>query len=99
MNLFSQVYKCIILQVEAINQKRLIAFVNSFVSNTAGFLNRFSCVCEEKLENMSHRMQQLEITMSLLEAKVFGFCITIEMVHMKQYCHLFIEFLSHAYCM
>lgn len=59
-----------IFQVEAFNQKRLIAFVNHFVSNTAGFLNKFSCVCEEKLEQLSHRMQQLEITMSLLEAKV-----------------------------
>ncbi|WAR09027.1 WASC3-like protein [Mya arenaria] len=57
-------------QVEAINQKRIIAFVNHFVSHTAGFLNRFSCVCEEKLEQLSHRMQQLDITMSLLEAKI-----------------------------
>lgn len=57
-------------KVESINQKRLIAFLNHFVSHTAGFLNRFSCVCEEKLEKLSHRMQQLEITMNLLDAKI-----------------------------
>ncbi|XP_060595148.1 WASH complex subunit 3-like [Ruditapes philippinarum] len=57
-------------KVECINQKRMVAFLNHFVSHTAGFLNRFSCVCEEKLEHLSHRMQQLEITMSLLEAKI-----------------------------
>ncbi|XP_045198149.2 WASH complex subunit 3-like [Mercenaria mercenaria] len=57
-------------KVESISQKRLVAFLNHFVSHTAGFLNRFSCVCEEKLEQLSHRMQQLEITMNLLEAKI-----------------------------
>ncbi|KAH3738664.1 WASH complex subunit 3-like [Dreissena polymorpha] len=57
-------------KVDAINQKRLIAFINHFVTHTAGFLNRFSCVCEEKLEHLSHRIQQLDITMSLLEAKI-----------------------------
>ena len=29
-------------------------------------------MCEEKLEHMSNRLQQLEITMNLLEAKVRG---------------------------
>ena len=57
-------------QVESISQKRTIAFLNHFVSHTAAFLNRFSCVCEEKLEHMSNRLQQLEITMNLLDAKV-----------------------------
>ncbi|KAL4233070.1 WASH complex subunit [Mactra antiquata] len=57
-------------KVESISQKRLITFLNHFVSHTAGFLNRFSCVCEEKLENLSYRMQNLEVTMSLLEAKI-----------------------------
>lgn len=57
-------------KVESINQKRLIAFLNHFVSHTGGFLNRFSCVCEEKLEKLSHRIQQLEITLNLLEAKI-----------------------------
>lgn len=58
------------MQVEAIQQKRIVAFLNHFVTHTAKFLNRFSSVCEEKLEHMSNRIQELEISMNLLEAKV-----------------------------
>ncbi|KAL5010148.1 hypothetical protein ScPMuIL_012453 [Solemya velum] len=57
-------------KVEAIQQKRTIAFLNHFITHTAKFLNRFSCVCEEKLEKLSNRIQQLEITLSILEAKL-----------------------------
>ncbi|XP_021359370.1 WASH complex subunit 3-like [Mizuhopecten yessoensis] len=57
-------------KVEAIHQKRTLAFMNHFVSHTASFLNRFSCVCEEKLDHMLSRLQQLEITMNILEAKL-----------------------------
>lgn len=60
------------LKVEAIQQKRTIAFINHFITHTASFLNRFSCVCEEKLEHLSNRIQNLEITLSLLETKVIG---------------------------
>lgn len=57
-------------KVEAIQQKRIVAFLNHFVTHTAKFLNRFSSVCEEKLEHMSNRIQELEISMNLLEAKL-----------------------------
>ncbi|KAL3883424.1 hypothetical protein ACJMK2_029689 [Sinanodonta woodiana] len=57
-------------KVEALNQKRIIAFLNHFITHSASFLNRFSCVCEEKLEHLSSRLQQLEITMNILEAKL-----------------------------
>ena len=57
-------------QVGAIHQKRTIAFLNHFITHTARFLNRFSCVCEDKLSTLSLRIQRLETTMSILEAKV-----------------------------
>ncbi|KAK3585737.1 hypothetical protein CHS0354_020306 [Potamilus streckersoni] len=57
-------------KVEALNQKRIIAFLNHFITHSASFLNRFSCVCEEKLEHLSSRLQQLEITLNILEAKL-----------------------------
>ncbi|XP_076077663.1 WASH complex subunit 3-like [Mytilus galloprovincialis] len=57
-------------KVEAIQQKRIVAFINHFVTHTAKFLNRFSSVCEEKLEHMSNRIQELEVSMNLLEAKL-----------------------------
>lgn len=68
-----QAYLYILLlffKVEAIQQKRTLAFLNHFITHTASFLNKFSGVCEEKLEKMSNRLQQLEITMNILEAKV-----------------------------
>jgi len=60
------------LQVDAINPKRMLAFLNHFIVHTTGFLNRFSVICEEKLEDLSVRLQRLETTVCLLEAKVSG---------------------------
>ncbi|KAJ8245446.1 hypothetical protein GJAV_G00270840 [Gymnothorax javanicus] len=57
-------------RVPAIQQKRLVAFLNQFIVHTVRFLNRFSTVCEEKLANVSLRIQQIETTLSILEAKL-----------------------------
>ncbi|KAH9525088.1 WASH complex subunit 3 [Bulinus truncatus] len=57
-------------KVEAISQKRTIAFINHFITHTARFLNRFGNVCEEKLEHLHGRLQQLEISLTILEAKL-----------------------------
>ncbi|XP_078000269.1 WASH complex subunit 3-like [Glandiceps talaboti] len=57
-------------KVEAIHQKRMLAFLNHFITHTVRFLNKFSCVCEEKLANLNLRLQKLETTLSILEAKL-----------------------------
>ncbi|XP_017266951.1 WASH complex subunit 3 [Kryptolebias marmoratus] len=57
-------------KVPAIHQRRIVAFLNQFVVHTVRFLNRFSTVCEEKLANISLRIQQIETTLSILEAKL-----------------------------
>uniref|UniRef100_S4RGL3 WASH complex subunit 3 n=1 Tax=Petromyzon marinus TaxID=7757 RepID=S4RGL3_PETMA len=57
-------------KVGAINQKRTLAFLNHFIVHTTHFLNRFSCVCEEKLTNLALRIQQIETTLNILEAKL-----------------------------
>ncbi|ELU14314.1 hypothetical protein CAPTEDRAFT_164855 [Capitella teleta] len=57
-------------KVEAIHQKRTLAFLNHFITHTARFMNRFSCVCEEKLSDLSVKIQRLETSMSILEAKL-----------------------------
>ncbi|XP_070534845.1 WASH complex subunit 3-like isoform X2 [Ptychodera flava] len=57
-------------KVEAIHQKRMLAFLNHFITHTVRFLNKFSCVCEEKLETLNLRMQKLDTTLSILEAKL-----------------------------
>ncbi|KAG7454506.1 hypothetical protein MATL_G00260400 [Megalops atlanticus] len=57
-------------KVPAIQQKRIVAFLNQFIVHTVRFLNRFSTVCEEKLANVTLRIQQIETTLSILEAKL-----------------------------
>ncbi|CAL8328548.1 unnamed protein product [Boreogadus saida] len=57
-------------KVPAIQQRRVVAHLNQFVVHTVRFLNRFSTVCEEKLSNNSLRIQQIETTLSILEAKL-----------------------------
>uniref|UniRef100_A0A8D1G430 WASH complex subunit 3 n=1 Tax=Sus scrofa TaxID=9823 RepID=A0A8D1G430_PIG len=57
-------------QVPAIQQKRTVAFLNQFVVHTVQFLNRFSTVCEEKLADLSLRIQQIETTLNILDAKL-----------------------------
>ncbi|XP_012669639.1 WASH complex subunit 3 isoform X2 [Otolemur garnettii] len=57
-------------KVPAIQQKRTVAFLNQFVVHTVQFLNRFSTVCEEKLAGLSLRIQQIETTLNILDAKL-----------------------------
>ncbi|CAL1568536.1 unnamed protein product [Knipowitschia caucasica] len=57
-------------KVPAIQQRRTVAFLNQFIVHTVKFLNRFSTVCEEKLANISLRVQQIETTLCILEAKL-----------------------------
>ncbi|XP_026882817.2 WASH complex subunit 3 [Electrophorus electricus] len=57
-------------KVPAIQQRRIVAFLNQFLVHTVRFLNRFSTVCEEKLATISLRIQQIETTLSILEAKL-----------------------------
>ncbi|CAD5111102.1 DgyrCDS447 [Dimorphilus gyrociliatus] len=56
--------------VQPIHQKRMLAFLNHFVSHTVQFLNRFSCVCEEKLGEVASRLERLENSLVLLENKI-----------------------------
>uniref|UniRef100_A0A3P9J853 WASH complex subunit 3 n=1 Tax=Oryzias latipes TaxID=8090 RepID=A0A3P9J853_ORYLA len=57
-------------KVPAIQQRRIVAYLNQFVVHTVRFLNRFSTVCEEKLANISLRIQQIDTTLCILEAKI-----------------------------
>lgn len=57
-------------KVGSINHKRTLAFLNHFISHTVRFLNRFSCICEEKLAGLSNRIQRIEVMVNILEAKI-----------------------------
>eukprot|EP01120_Amphizonella_sp_Union-15-10_P008885 TRINITY_DN3286_c0_g1_i1.p1 TRINITY_DN3286_c0_g1~~TRINITY_DN3286_c0_g1_i1.p1 ORF type:complete len:240 (+),score=51.84 TRINITY_DN3286_c0_g1_i1:73-792(+) len=57
-------------EVKPIPYPKTLSFVNNFIINTTEFLNHFSYLCEQKLVNVHRQIQRIEITMSLLEAKL-----------------------------
>lgn len=57
-------------KVASIHHKRTLAFLNHFISHTINFLNKFSRVCETKLEDINTRVQRMETSLSILEAKL-----------------------------
>ena len=54
----------------ALQQKRTLAFVNHFVISTVQFLNNFAKQCEQKLMQFERKLEKINATMVLLEAKV-----------------------------
>ena len=57
-------------QVEAINQKRTLAFINHWVLHTVAFLNQFSAMCEERLIALDTKLRRADHSLAILEAKV-----------------------------
>lgn len=73
LNIFN--YNCnlslgCIAQVPAIDQKRIVAFINHFVMNTVTFLNQFALNCETKFVDFESKLMQMESSLSILESKV-----------------------------
>ncbi|XP_063877241.1 WASH complex subunit 3-like [Scylla paramamosain] len=57
-------------KVEAINQKRTLAFINHWVLHTVAFLNQFSAMCEERLIALDTKLRRADHTLAILEAKL-----------------------------
>lgn len=57
-------------QVECVQKKRLVAFVNHFLLETASFLSVFSEKCDQRLDKISRRIRRVEQELSLLELKL-----------------------------
>ena len=57
-------------QVECIERKRLLAFVNHFVTQTADFLAKFSHDCEVRLIEVEAKIGKMDTDLRLLEAKL-----------------------------
>lgn len=57
-------------EVKPIPHQLTIQFINNFVVNTTQFLNKFALTCDEKLRDVHNRIQRLEITMNILDAKL-----------------------------
>ncbi|XP_055627565.1 WASH complex subunit 3 [Toxorhynchites rutilus septentrionalis] len=52
------------------NQKRMVAFINHFVLSTVNFLNKFAADCEDKFIEYEYKMQSLEASLLIIEAKL-----------------------------
>ncbi|XP_053612929.1 WASH complex subunit 3 [Plodia interpunctella] len=57
-------------KVAALQQKRTLAFVNHFVTTTVQFLNNFMKRCDHKLMNFEKKLEKVEASMVLLEARL-----------------------------
>ncbi|MPC15995.1 WASH complex subunit CCDC53 [Portunus trituberculatus] len=57
-------------KVEAINQKRTLAFINHWVLHTVAFLNQFSAMCEERLIALDTKLRRADHSLAILEAKL-----------------------------
>ncbi|CAB3380612.1 Hypothetical predicted protein [Cloeon dipterum] len=57
-------------EIPAINQKRTLAFVNSFIANTVSILNNLATVSELKLQKFEEKLQRMDATLCILEAKL-----------------------------
>ena len=56
--------------VEGLQRKRLLAFVNHFVTRSVDSLTTFSRTCDAKLADISAKINKLENALLLLEAKL-----------------------------
>lgn len=57
-------------EVSALNHNRSITFVNTFISRTSDFLNRYASKAEENLSAQTLEMQKLEIAINIIEEKL-----------------------------
>mmetsp|Transcript_25468 Transcript_25468/g.40525 ORF Transcript_25468/g.40525 Transcript_25468/m.40525 type:complete len:304 (-) Transcript_25468:255-1166(-) len=56
--------------LQSVPVKKTLLIVNTFVVNTAAFLNKFVTTCESKLHKIHTDIQRMETTMLLLESKL-----------------------------
>ena len=57
-------------EVDCIQQKRILAFVNHFTSQTFDFLAKFGANCESRLIQVEDRINKIDAELHLLEAKL-----------------------------
>jgi hypothetical protein len=67
---FSILFFSFVFKIKPIPIQKSLALVNNFVLNTALFLNTFTETIENKILQTSNKITQLEILLSVLEAKL-----------------------------
>lgn len=58
-------------------QRRLVTYINNFITSTVTFLNNFMTNCEAKMMKSEQRLQKISASLCILETKVplFDKCI------------------------
>lgn len=56
--------------MRAIAMEQTLLLLNNFITNTTTFLNVFADSCERKISTVSAKINEIEITMAVLEAKL-----------------------------
>ncbi len=57
-------------KVEALEHRRIAAFINHFLSTTVTFLNQFTRKCESKLDKIQQKLFQIDSALRILECKL-----------------------------
>lgn len=57
-------------EVAPVPHQLTLQLINNFIINTGQFLNKFALTCDDKLRDVHNRIQRLEITMNILDAKL-----------------------------
>lgn len=57
-------------KISPILQKRIVVFINHFVSNTVSFLNTFTQSCESQLMEFEYKIQKIEASLLILESQL-----------------------------
>jgi WASH complex subunit CCDC53 len=65
--------------------RNTLVFLNQFIMQTTKFLNRFASVCEDRLLDLSKRIQKLDVSLSILESKLQSIKSLNEIQASKQY--------------
>ncbi|KAF5284577.1 hypothetical protein FQR65_LT02403 [Abscondita terminalis] len=57
-------------KISPILQKRIVVFINHFISNTVSFLNSFAQSCESRLMEFDYKIQKVEASLLILESQL-----------------------------
>lgn len=78
-------------QIQPVQQKNTVSFVNQFTMRTVQFLNRFAQTCESRFMNFEYKLQKVEASLLILESQV-GILLICLLINVTVPCYLFIFF-------
>lgn len=55
----------------ALETQRILNYFNQFATSTVQMLNKFAVLCDTRLLQLDFKLQDVEATLAILEAKVY----------------------------